>query len=318
MRILLVEDNPEEALMVREQATGVDAAAYGLEQLEFVVAGDLAAALARIRENDIELIVSDLNLPDSEGVATVAALLAAAPSLPLIVLTVIDDRRVGREAVHRGAQDYLSKRLFTGELFVRAVFYAIERQQLHARIARQAVIDELTGLYNRRYCWQELRRLSTMARRYHSPLAIFIADLDYFKDVNDTHGHQAGDAVLRMVTAKMRGALRTVDVFCRYGGDEFVALLPEIGEAGALHTAERVRQVVAAQPCRIGGLTCAITLSIGVAAMRTDDTADTLLARADRALYAAKASGRNRSVFGSSAELPDRPIVPAEAVAGCV
>ncbi|HNW94141.1 MAG TPA: diguanylate cyclase, partial [bacterium] len=276
MRILLVEDNAAEALLIREQVAEADAATYGLERIDFVEARTLTAALALLRGAELDMIVSDLTLPDSVGMATVAALLEAAPTLPLIVLTGNEDRRLGQEAVQRGAQDFLTKRLFTADVFLRAVVYAFERQQLREKIARLAVIDELTGVANRRYCFQELRRLATMAQRYGSPLSLFISDIDHFKRVNDTHGHLVGDDVLRGVADTMRSTLRAVDVFCRYGGEEFVALLPEIGSAGALQTAERMRQAVATKPCVSGDLTIPVTVSIGVATLRDSDSADTL------------------------------------------
>ncbi len=296
MHILLIEDNRAEAELLREQvAAEGDPGAYGIAgAVRFTEARTLAAGLDCLAQGDFDLILSDLTLPDSTGLDTVAALLDAAPALPLVVLTGNELRGLGREAVQRGAEDFLIKRHVNADLLLRAASYARERHELREKIRRMAVIDELTGIYNRRYCFDELQRLVGLTQRHDSPLSLLMIDLYHFKKVNDTHGHQAGDEVLRHAAATMRTTLRGTDTLCRYGGEEFVALLPEIGQAAALQTAERLRATLAAAPCTTETAVITVTVSVGVATWRAGDTDETLLARADGALYHAKEEGRNR------------------------
>lgn len=296
MHILLIEDNRAEAELLREQvAEEGDPGAYGIDgPVRFTEARTLDAGLDCLARGSFDLVLSDLTLPDSTGLDTVAALLDAAPALPLVVLTGNEARGLGREAVQRGAEDFLIKRQVTADLLLRAAVYARERHDLREKIRRMAVIDELTGISNRRYCFSELQRLVEMTRRHDTPLSLLMIDLDHFKQVNDTHGHQAGDAVLRHAAATMRATLRATDTLCRYGGEEFVALLPEIGQAAALQTAERLRAALTAAPCPTAAAAIPVTVSVGVATWRAGDTDDTLLSRADGALYRAKEQGRNR------------------------
>lgn len=154
--------------------------------------------------------------------------------------------------------------------------------------------DPLTGVYNRRHLFKRLEEEVERSRRGGSPLALCMLDVDHFKEVNDCQGHQAGDEVLRQVAATIASSLRSLDVFGRYGGEEFVLVLPQTQLEGARDKAERVRGDI--DRLRPGG--GAVTVSIGVAEYRPGDSVDSLLARADGALYLAKAQGRNRVVPG--------------------
>jgi diguanylate cyclase (GGDEF)-like protein len=172
---------------------------------------------------------------------------------------------------------------------------AIDNAQAYERIRELTVVDEHTGLYNARHLFRALEAESARAARYGRPFAVVFLDLDRFKEVNDRHGHQAGSAALREVGELLRGALRQADVPIRYGGDEFVLLLPECDHARAVQVAERVRRMLESTPLLAGrGLEVRLTASFGVASFPEDgSTAEDLLARADRAMYRAKAAGRN-------------------------
>jgi two-component system cell cycle response regulator len=161
---------------------------------------------------------------------------------------------------------------------------------------RDSVSDRLTGLPNRRYIEDRLDQAMAAARRSRRPLALALADLDHFKQINDRHGHAAGDMVLRHAAAALRQAFRRSDVIARYGGEEFVILLPEAEPAAAAERLERFRADIAAQPVRLPGAAAVpITLSVGLAVFPEDgEEAADLLARADQRLYAAKRAGRNR------------------------
>jgi diguanylate cyclase (GGDEF)-like protein/PAS domain S-box-containing protein len=167
--------------------------------------------------------------------------------------------------------------------------------QKHAReeLLEQATHDALTGVFNRRHVEDVLGKEIERAERHARPLAVAILDVDHFKLVNDAHGHQTGDEVLRAISERCRTTLRTNDVLGRYGGEEFVIVFPEtkLDDAGAV--AERLRAAVAERPIQIGGDALCVTVSIGLAAYAPGQEKDKLLQRADAALYAAKQDGRN-------------------------
>lgn len=193
----------------------------------------------------------------------------------------------------------------------------IDRQELAARIRTQtrrtryidilrqrvdrglelSVIDQLTGLHNRRFMNAQLDQLVQRARHGHKPLSLMMTDIDHFKSVNDTHGHQAGDEVLREIADRLRANVRPTDIVCRTGGEEFVVIMPDTPGELACAAAERIRSAVAAEAFAVlgGSRSLRVTVSAGVATL--DDRGDTiegLLHRADTALYRAKTSGRNR------------------------
>lgn len=161
---------------------------------------------------------------------------------------------------------------------------------------RDAVSDRLTGLPNRRYIEERLDEAMAVARRSRRPLVLALADLDHFKQINDRHGHAAGDAVLRHAASALRQAFRRSDLIARYGGEEFVVLFPEADPAAAAERLERFRAQIAGQPVRLhGNGAVPITFSLGVAVFPDDgEEAADLMARADQRLYAAKRAGRNR------------------------
>jgi diguanylate cyclase (GGDEF)-like protein len=178
---------------------------------------------------------------------------------------------------------------------------ALENARLHRLVERQAVTDGLTELANRRQFEQALAGEISRAERFGGMLALILADLDDFKQVNDRYGHQAGDEVLRRFAAVLRETVRDVDLPARYGGEEFAVLLPQTDLAGAERLAERLRQSVAERPMtKRPGALVAVTASFGVAAFPEAATPAALFAAADEALYRAKAAGKNRVVCAES------------------
>jgi two-component system cell cycle response regulator len=162
-----------------------------------------------------------------------------------------------------------------------------------------AITDALTGLFNRRYMETHLGTLIEQAASRGKPLAALVLDIDYFKSVNDNYGHDAGDDVLRDFALRIKRSIRGIDLACRYGGEEFVVIMPETDMAVAAMVAERLRRRIAAEPFAIdrGSRTIPVTISVGIAALRgRDDNAAAVLKRADQALYRAKRDGRNRVV----------------------
>jgi two-component system cell cycle response regulator len=263
-------------------------------------AGDGAEVLALIEREAPDVVLLDQELRGENGVAVLDRLRAdqQLAAVPVIVLTHSSDPELLVEALRSGADDYLRKPFDPAELDAR-VIAALRVKRLHdalldanRRLARQALTDHLTGLANRRHGGRQLEREIALCVRHGRLLALVRVDVDHFKAINDSHGHQAGDEVLVEVARRLAGAVRTGDELARWGGDEFVAILPDTDKAGAARAAERLRAAVAAAPVRAGDMELAVTISAGWAHW-AGDTPDDLLARADRALYRAKDAGRN-------------------------
>jgi diguanylate cyclase (GGDEF)-like protein len=185
-------------------------------------------------------------------------------------------------------------------VFANQVAVALENARLFAEVRRLAITDDLTRLYNRRHTYELARIEFNRARRYKRSISAIMIDIDHFKRVNDQFGHPGGDEVLRFTAEKMRLCLRDADILGRYGGEEFLIVLPETDSAGAIAVAERIRETIAGASIPTEKGEAAITLSLGVAAYNeTTHDLETLIARADQALYVSKYKGRNRSSVGN-------------------
>ena len=272
---------------------------------------DPQQALFRATEGDFDLVIVSLGLSNFDGLRLVSQLrsLDRTRMLPILLITEQDDRTRLMRGLDMGVNDYLVR--------------PIDRQELQARVATQirrkhytdrlretvkqtmemAVTDGLTGLHNRRFMATHLEQALEQAHRHERDLSVLIADMDHFKSVNDTYGHDAGDAVLRELADRIRACVRGADLACRFGGEEFVVIMPDTDLAAAGIVAERIRARVAGEPFRLpGGALLERTISIGIATRETaTDTTDTLLKRADGGLYQAKESGRNRVIARAAA-----------------
>jgi diguanylate cyclase (GGDEF)-like protein len=267
---------------------------------DVATAADAEQGLREIDRATPDAVLLDHELPGGGGMELLDRLRATGElaAVPVIVLTSRDDPGLAVAALRRGAHDLLQRPYDDAELEAR-VLAALRVKALHdalvdanRRLAAQALTDDLTGLANRRHGAHELDRAVALAVRHGRLLALARIDVDRFKDINDTHGHQAGDLVLAAVARRLASALRGGDELARWGGDEFVALLPDTSRAGALRAASRLRAAVAEAPVQIQGGEIPVTVSVGWAHW-AGDTPDDLLARADRALYKAKDAGRN-------------------------
>jgi two-component system cell cycle response regulator len=263
-------------------------------------AGDAEEALALVEREAPDVVLLDHELPGVDGMEVLDRLRAheELAAVPVIMLTGSSDHELVLEALRRGAHDCLRKPFDPAELDAR-VLAALRVKRLHdalldanRRLARQALTDDLTGLANRRHGGRQLERAVALCVRHGRLLALVRVDVDHFKAINDSHGHGAGDQVLVEVARRLESAVRGGDELARWGGDEFVALLPDTDKAGALRAAERLRAAVAAAPVGAAGTELAVTISVGWAHW-AGDTPDDLLARADRALYRAKDAGRD-------------------------
>lgn len=228
--------------------------------------------------------------------------------LPIILVAEEADKPKVVRALDLGVNDFISRPVERNELAarvrtqIRRQRYALELRQSVTNTMALAVTDELTGLYNRRYFDRHLGLMLGKAQSQDRNMALMILDIDHFKSVNDTHGHDSGDVVLREFAARLKRNIRGVDLACRFGGEEFVVLMPDTEYRQAESVAERVRQSIADRPFELGGgKTLAMTVSAGVTLNESGaDTAESLVKRADVALYRAKREGRNRVVFDAA------------------
>lgn len=171
----------------------------------------------------------------------------------------------------------------------------MQLQEAHERLREASIRDVLTGIYNRRYLEESLAKEFNRAQRYSGKLSLILLDIDFFKKVNDQHGHLAGDQVLREVGTEISTCLRHPDIVGRYGGEEFLFILPETSIEGAKVLAERLRKAIENHPIDYENTTIYVTASLGAAELRTDLTSyENLINESDRALYQSKANGRNQ------------------------
>jgi len=218
---------------------------------------------------------------------------------PVIFMTGDARQELDEEALEAGAMDFLVKSEYTTQLLERSVRYAIKMGQMLDQLRQQATYDELTKLNNRREFDRLLADEWQRSVRFKHPFALVILDIDFFKKVNDTHGHPVGDEVLRHVSSLLAGQVRIVDKLARYGGEEFALIMVEISRSEARDVVDRLRALLAETPCVIPekNLTVEVTLSAGVATMPEDAASmEELIKAADEALYTAKRLGRNRVV----------------------
>jgi two-component system cell cycle response regulator len=264
-------------------------------------------ALFRTAERSHDLLIVSLGLESYDGLRLCSQVrsLERTRSLPILALADADDNLRVMRGLEIGINDYLLRPIDRNELLAR-VRTQIRKKRYTERLRdsvqmsiEAAITDALTGLHNRRYMETHLGSLVQRAAARGKPLTILVLDIDFFKSVNDTYGHDAGDDVLREFAVRLRKSIRGIDLACRMGGEEFVVVMPDTDMAVATMVAERLRRRIAAEPFTIeqGGRRVEVTISIGLAVLGGDDDHPAgMLKRADQALYRAKRDGRNRVV----------------------
>jgi two-component system cell cycle response regulator len=305
----LIENNLSgRILVIEDRAESVAWFASALQPKHEVSSADtFEEALVRVKGGDYDLIVVSLGMRGFDGLRLCSQLrsLPEGRHVPILVVVSDGDRRKLTQALEMGVNDYLTRPVDKNELVAR-VRTQLRKKRYADRLRHNvqlslemAITDQLTGLHNRRYMSRHLDTLMANARKSERPLAFVIMDIDYFKQVNDTYGHDIGDEVLKEFASRIAANTRGIDLACRYGGEEFVVAMPDTDIAFATNIAERLRQSIETTPVKIsrapGQLT--ITISIGIARCEgASDTAESLLHRADQALYRAKRTGRNKVV----------------------
>jgi two-component system cell cycle response regulator len=297
-RLMLVEDHPRFAERMCEALTSEHSVTWE---------ADLQQALLMLPGSDFDLLIVSLSLQNADGLRLCSQVRSLERIRRLPILVIVEpgnDARLLR-GLDIGVNDYLARPIDNNELLARVRTqikrkrYADILQNRFAESVEMAITDPLTGLYNRRYMESHLKTLVEEATQRGKALSLLITDIDYFKAVNDSHGHGAGDAVLKEFAARIRENIRGVDLACRLGGEEFVIVMPDTGLARAYHVAERLRAGIARQPFTLDAMATVldVTASVGVASLEgAGDSPEGLLSRADQALYRAKRDGRNRVI----------------------
>ena len=296
IKVLIVDDSPTARAMLGQlldlQCLQVFSAATGAEALRLFD-----------QHPDIRLILTDANMPEMDGFVLTQRLRRKSGKDRLVVMGISanDDPRLSAQFLKSGANDYVSKPFSYEELLCR-VTQNLDLLEMIAAIRDAATHDHLTGLHNRRFFFEQGQAMHQAARDKATPLAAVMIDLDHFKAINDTYGHDAGDEVLRHL-AEMLVDRFGDDLAVRLGGEEFAVLIGDQTPAQVQARVDGFRRLVAASPAGYENETIACTISAGICAA-IDDNIDAMLRRADAQLYRAKASGRNRVASSADSEVP--------------
>jgi diguanylate cyclase (GGDEF)-like protein len=305
MKILLADDEPIARTMLEHWLAG-----WGYE---VTLARDGESALQALKDDsELRLLVVDWVMPKKDGIEVCRAIRGGPqePYVYIVLLTAKDDKSDIIAGLDAGADDYLVKPCNPLELKVRLRagrrVIELQEQLVKAResLRFEAMHDSLTGLLNRGAVLEQLTKELVRASRRGAPVSVLMGDLDHFKVVNDTHGHAAGDAVLRETARRLKAGVRAYDSVGRLGGEEFIAVLPECDAKTGLSVAQRLCRSLADAPTKYNGTAIPHSISIGVAA--TDQfgsaRADELIRAADAALYRAKHAGRSRALLALDKE----------------
>ncbi len=296
-KILLIDDDRMQFRLTQAHFKNFQAELFELHWAETFEDG-----LAQLLSGAFAACLLDYQLGPRNGLELIREAVAAGCRTPIVFLTAESSERVDIDAMNAGALDYLVKGEISWRSLERSLRYALKLGETLEALHQLATHDQLTGLLNRREFDRILAEETDRSQRFGHPVALVMVDIDHFKSINDTHGHPAGDEVLREVARRLRAGVRTVDRVARFGGEEFALLIMETDAAAALEAARRACAEVAGTAVQVRtDLTLRLTVSAGAASLPSDAaTGDAVVAAADKALYAAKAAGRNRAVAYSA------------------
>jgi two-component system cell cycle response regulator len=305
-------EEPASVLLVDGRANSQERISRALKPIaEIVAQSDPQAAIFEAAEGAFDLIIVNSNFDDYDPLRLCSQLRSLERSRFIPILLVVDQggEPMVVRALELGVNDYILRPVEPNELIVRCLTQ-IRRKRFNDQLRESvqqtielAVTDGLTGLNNRRYLDKHMKILFERAVARGRPLSLCITDIDRFKSVNDTYGHDAGDEVLREFAARVRSTVRGADLACRYGGEEFVVVMPDTTPDTAAAIAERLRMVIESQPfiLKQSGIALAITASLGISStLWGAESPEQLLKQADKALYEAKHAGRNRVVAAAA------------------
>jgi two-component system cell cycle response regulator len=261
-------------------------------------------ALTMLGQDQFDMIFLDHFLKDGTSIDFLRKAEKEGIETPVIVISGQGDEMLVSQVIQLGAYEYLPKDRINLESISRVINNTLERaclrndvKKAHAKMAEMSTVDELTKLHNRRYFIEALEGEFERANRYETEMALIMMDLDDFKKINDTYGHPAGDMVLSEIGKILKEHVRRNDIACRYGGEEFAVILPNVSRDNIYATYERFREMVSEQPFEYESKQFHITVSIGIAFSNDAKLINDLLVHADQALYQAKETGRNKTVI---------------------
>lgn len=297
--VFVIDDDPDQLEIIRYSLK--------IEEFDVIVSDSATRSLVLIREQTPDIILLDIMMPEMSGLELLQHIRQDEKTarIPVILISALDDTPHVVQGLQEGANDYVTKPINFPVLVARMKTHIrignlLKRLETQTHVlSRMAAFDELTGAYNRRSMIQILDLELNRSRRYDRFLSILMMDIDHFKSVNDEYGHLTGDRVLKEFTSRVNDLLRTNDTLCRYGGEEFFAILPETAEENALKVGRRICSSVCNEPFTINEISIYITVSIGAISHlpQTESTFEKLLEQADQALYKAKKMGRNCVYF---------------------
>ncbi|WP_456429570.1 diguanylate cyclase [Nitratifractor sp.] len=295
-------------LVIDDEVVNLDILSELLDRFDVIDVTSGEEALEVLGKEKIDLILLDILMPGMDGYE-VCRIVKADKSLrhiPVIFITSKNDDLSIEHAYEIGASDYITKPFRHRELLAR-VGNALRIQELQEELRLLASIDPMTRLYNRRYFTTMADKILKLARREKTPLSLAILDIDRFKQINDAYGHLAGDRVITALSEKLMGRYRESDLLCRFGGEEFVILMPNTELDVATLLAERTRKEIEKLKVPYNGETISMTVSIGISQvdLEKEETLDPVLKRADDALYIAKKKGRNQVHTASPISAPE-------------
>jgi len=297
-KVLLVEDRPAVAERIVDALT---------PHFRVELEPDPARALLELPDGGYDLMIVSLGLHHADGLRLCSQVRSLDRTRHLPILIMVEEGEEARllRGLDIGVNDYITRPIDPAELLARVRTQVKRKRYVHYLRMRleesveMAVLDPLTSLHNRRYMNNHLTTLFDESAQSGRPISVLVIDIDYFKAVNDTYGHDVGDMVLKDFAVRIRRNIRGIDLACRMGGEEFVVVMPDTDVSQAYKVAERLRLAIASEPFSAGegAASLDITASVGVAAFEyPEDTPDIILKRADQALYCAKRDGRNKVV----------------------
>ena len=292
VKILVVDDSK----VAREKISDL----LRIHRFSVLEAANGLDALRMLEENPgIRLVITDYTMPGMDGFELTKKIRKGygKEDMAVIGISAYGNPLISAKFIKHGANDYLNKPVIAEEFYCR-VNQNLEMLELVEQIRDSANRDYLTKLFNRRYLFDLGRSLHANAVRHQTPLAVAMVDIDFFKKVNDTYGHDAGDKALLHVASILASRFRESDIVARFGGEEFCILAPEMNYSNILEIFEGVRKEIESSPAQCDGTSIPLTVSIGLCA-RVEDTLEKMINQADSMLYKAKHSGRNKVVMGS-------------------